>query len=47
MTKEQMKQFADSFCCATCSPNKMFECDCFGTSCEQLAQYLFNIKDLD
>ncbi len=41
-----MKQFANSFCCASCSILKMMDCDTHGTSCEQLAQYLTNIKDL-
>ena len=47
MTREQMKQFADSFCCASCSISKMIDCDTFGISCEQLAQYLISIKALD
>lgn len=47
MTRELMKQFADSFCCASCSIQKMIDCDAYGTSCEQLAQYLINIKALD
>ena len=40
MTREQMKQFANSFCCATCSPNNMFECDSFKTSKIMLVFYL-------
>ena len=47
MTREKMKQMADSFCCASCSPNKMFDCDTRAVSCQELMYYLISIKDYD
>ena len=47
MTREKMKQMADSFCCASCSSDKMFNCDTRNVSCTQLMYYLINIKDYD
>jgi hypothetical protein len=46
MNKEQMKKFANAFCRNTCGADKMFECDCFQTSCEELAFYLSDVKDI-
>ena len=42
--REKMKRLADAFCFSACSPQKALDCDCQGTSCEQLAWYLFCIK---
>lgn len=39
-----MKKFANAFCRSTCGDDKMFECDCFQTSCEELACYLLEIR---
>ena len=47
MTNQQMKKCADAFCVGTCGRDKMLECDCFQTSCGELAEYLIHIKDLD
>ena len=47
MTREKMKQMTDSFCCASCSSDKMFNCDTRNVSCTQLMYYLINIRDYD
>jgi hypothetical protein len=47
MTKQQMKKCADAFCVGACGRDKMFECDCFQTSCYELAEYLLKMRDLD
>jgi hypothetical protein len=47
MTREKMKQFANSFCCAACGMLNMIDCDSHEKSCQELANYLYSIKDLD
>lgn len=42
--RENRKRLADAFCFSACSPQKALDCGCQGTSCEQLAWYLFCIK---
>lgn len=47
MTKDKMKLIANAFCKNSCSENKMYECDCHGKSCIQLANFLVDIKNVD
>lgn len=45
MTREEMKSLANAFCTNSCSEKEMYECNCFDTSCVQLANYLVDIHN--
>ncbi len=42
---KEMKALANAFCINSCSAAKMHECDCFGTSCEQLLYFLVDMHN--